>query len=95
MAIADDFNDKVQQIWREHVEQDALLPALYPSAHFTRGLKLLVLGMNPAYDERAIQRRLNELQISLKAADVFGWSAKTPPRYINELLSAEQHAFKT
>lgn len=93
MTIEDNFNKQALAIWREHLKQDALMPALYPPGHFKNNLELLILGMNPAFKEEAIQKRLADLGIGLRANDVFRWSRKDKPRYIAELLRAESHAF--
>lgn len=91
--IEDDFNKQALAIWRAHLKEDALMPALYPHGHFKNNLELLILGMNPAFNEDAIQKRLSGLGIGMQATDVFRWSPKEEPRYVAELLRAELDAF--
>lgn len=94
MPVEDDFNAQVLEIWREHVKEPALMPAQYPPGHFKQNLKLLMLGMNPAFSESSIQNRMTGLGIDIGANDVFGWSPSTQPRHVHHLLKVEKHAFE-
>lgn len=94
MPVEVDFNNQVLEIWRKHVTDPALMPAHYPPGHFGQDLKLLMLGMNPAFSEGPIQNRMNELGIELKANDVFGWSLHREPHHDDPLFEVETHAFQ-
>jgi hypothetical protein len=93
MSVESTFNDRALEIWREHLAKSTLMPALYPPGHFKQNLKLLMLGMNPAFSENSIRKRLRELNIDKNANDVFGWAPNTEPQHIHELLDVESHAF--
>lgn len=110
MTIAVDFNRRVLkiwtdfqnevQIWADFNEKPSLMPAYYPAQHFHYGMKLLMLGMNPAFNAHRLRRRINNLNknnnanINAAPEEVYRWHPETGPHYEEHLLTVEKDAFE-
>ncbi len=100
MTAAQRFNNQALQLWTQFSPVPTLAPALYPLNHFQEKLKLLILGMNPAFSVNWIQNRITADQIlgpensQLTAEAVYGWHPDQGPLHQNHLLTIESHAFE-
>lgn len=97
MDVADEFNVGVLKIWNRCLSEPALMPSHYSS--LPKGVRLLVLGMNPAFGEKWVKKqicsgRIGAANTSLLPRDVYGWDPERGPRYVTHLHTIERYAFE-
>ncbi|QOL48537.1 hypothetical protein [Massilia litorea] len=93
MPIARQFNERALEIWRAFHTAPTLMPAHYPDGHFVEKMRLLMLGINPAYNAAKLQARIMALGFDLTVDDVYGWHPETGAPHAARLLETEQDAF--